>query len=238
MFGGSSIDHARPRYTILSWSGGKDSALTYHRLVDKGYIVEYILNMNVRDAPAYHGPQQLVKAQVSQCLGVRGIYVDTSWRSYERDLLAVLSHARSLGVRYYATGDIYLEEHRSWNKNIASRAGLEHLSPIWLDDGEKSIKLVEEVLNLGVRAIIVRAVEGTPASKRVGEELTLDLAYEMAEANLDPAGERGEYHTVVVDAPFFRYRIELTCSRKSRARDPVTGNMYSVLDICGWRIVR
>ena len=37
----------------------------------------------------------------------------------------------------------------------------------------------------------------------LGRRLTLDLLGDLTSAHVDPCGEHGEYHTVVVDAPLF-----------------------------------
>ena len=40
--------------------------------------------------------------------------------------------------------------------------------------------------------------------------LTLDLLDAIAEAGIDPCGEHGEYHTVVLDAPHFASPLDVT----------------------------
>ncbi len=207
----------------VSWSGGKDSYLAMHLAWERGDRILYAVNMHVENRVSYHGPRWLLMAQVG-ALGVTGVFVRTTWEAYERDFKALLKGLRELGVDRVVFGDIYIEEHRRWVERVCSEVGLEALEPLW---GVGSRASVERALRLGVKALIVRAYDREPLSRYVGRILDWDALEELEKGGVDPAGERGEYHTVVLDAPLYSYRIEILGGVFERVEGDFGGRSYS-----------
>jgi uncharacterized protein (TIGR00290 family) len=189
----------------VSWSGGKDSYLAMHIACEKGYRPYYAVHMFVENIVSYHGPPWLLMSQVG-ALGITGIFARTSWEGYEEDFKAILRRLRSLGVEKMIFGDIYIEAHRQWVDKVCEEVGIEALEPLW---GSNSYEVVKKALEIGVKPLIIRAYDEEPLSKYVGKILDWSAIEDFVRNGIDPAGEHGEYHTVVIDAPLYRYRIEI-----------------------------
>ena len=83
-----------------------------------------------------------------------------------------------------------------------TRAGFEHRELLW---GEPSMELAYEIVERGYRALVVSVHLEMNAVPFLGRELDADLLTDIGITDdLDPCGERGEYHTFVFDGPEFQ----------------------------------
>ena len=119
-------------------------------------------------------------------------------RGREREeTVAVL---RRLGASEVIAGDVYIEDHLRYMEGVASEAGATLREPLWGRDPED---LIYEIVESGVKARIigVRSAPEEALGMNITSE-TVDRLVELArKGGWDPLGERGEYHTIVVDSP-------------------------------------
>ncbi len=115
----------------------------------------------------------------------------------------------SLDVDYIIAGDIFLEEHLSWVKWLAGRAGVEALEPLW---GRNTPELAEEMLNAGFEYAIIAVNREKLSKEWLGYTFSSpgDLAL-FLEANpgIDPIGEFGEFHTATLSTPLSKVSFNL-----------------------------
>ena len=79
-------------------------------------------------------------------------------------------------------------------------AGLTAVQPIW---GEPTDAILREFLASGSEALIVTARASLLDSSWLGRTLTASMLDELPAIGVDPCGELGEYHTLVVNSPRF-----------------------------------
>ncbi|MEM2670771.1 MAG: diphthine--ammonia ligase [Sulfolobales archaeon] len=197
------------RIAAASWSGGKDSYLAFHSAYEKGLRILYTIHMHVEDMVSYHGPLDIIMAQQAS-LNTIGIVRRTTWGEYEKHFKEILAGLKRIGVEAAVFGDIYIEDHRLWVERVCREIGIEALEPLW---GFNSLENVRRALNMGVKALIVRVHDREPLSKHVGRVLDGEVIEDLVREGIDPSGEHGEYHTIVLDAPLFRYRVEIVEGR-------------------------
>lgn len=128
-----------------------------------------------------------------------------SWETYTPvlvDLLHTMKHER--GIEGMVFGDIDLEPHREWCQRVCAEVGLECLHPLW---GEPRDALVRECLDTDIEAIVVAVKVDVLPESILGQVLDATLLREFESRGIDPAGEQGEYHTLVVNGPMFRYKL-------------------------------
>jgi len=196
----------KPRAAI-SWSGGKDSYLALHRSCST-YDVVAMITMFGEDGgrSRSHGLRpEVVEAQAHR-LGLtlcRGL---GSWATYEDGYRRALSDARALGITHVIFGDIMYESNREFPERVCAAEGLIPVEPLW---GEPTATLYREFVATGAEARIVTVRDGVLDTSWLGRRLTLDLLPEITATGVDPCGENGEYHTVVVNAPLFSSRISV-----------------------------
>ncbi|MCF8009553.1 MAG: hypothetical protein K9K32_07275, partial [Halanaerobiales bacterium] len=68
---------------------------------------------------------------------------------------------------------------------------------------------LEQFLNLGFKAMVVVVNEKFLGKRYLGRILDNDLIEEFKKIGIDPSGENGEYHTVVLDGPIFEYEVKV-----------------------------
>lgn len=193
----------------LAWSGGKDSALVLDRLHAEGaraaILVQNVDRRTSRDRA--HGVPDFVTAAQAAALGLTLTQFRTDWAGYGAGLEEVLRTARSeRGVTAVAFGDIDQEEHRRWNEEIARQVGLEPLFPLW---GQDHVRIVREVVDRGWRAVVVAVRPPLDASflgRSLDEPTFVD---DVVARGASAAGEGGEYHTLVIDGPLFKKRLDV-----------------------------
>jgi uncharacterized protein (TIGR00290 family) len=210
---------------VLSWSGGKDSALALDALSsDPGVEVVGLLTSVTRgyDRISVHGVRRsMLEAQVERLgLPLFEISLDPSCtnEAYEAAFHAALGHIRRelSEVRYIAFGDLFLEDVRTYRERLLAGSGFEPMFPIWgLDTAALARRFIADGFSARVVCVDTTQLDAGFAGRLFDEELLTDLP-----PTADPCGERGEFHTFVSDGPQFsapiRYRVGETVLRDER----------------------
>ncbi len=197
---------------ILSWSGGKDAALTLYELrQSKKYVVSALLTTVTEeyDRISMHGVRRVLLELQTQAVGLPLekvlISKDTSDEEYGLKMQEVLEKCLAAGISSVAFGDIFLEDVRKYREDNLSKIGMEAVFPLWQRD---TSELAQTFIDLGFEAVVTcvdsdfldGAFVGRAFDERFLSELPLDI---------DPCGENGEFHTFVYAGPLFRSRIPL-----------------------------
>ncbi|HJV21608.1 MAG TPA: diphthine--ammonia ligase [Holophagaceae bacterium] len=206
---------------VCSWSGGKDSALAFHRAVQAGLRPVALLTMFKEDGARSrsHGLRPEVLAAQAEALGLPLIQGHATWDGYEREFIGKLREARTLGAEVAVFGDIDLQPHRDWEEKVCAEAGLTPHLPLWL---EPRRKLVDELLGAGFQARLVAVRAGRLPMEFLGRTLDPALVDAIEAHGCDACGEEGEYHSAVVAGPGFASPLEL-----------VPGDITKVQDVWG-----
>jgi len=196
----------KPRAAV-SWSGGKDSYLALHRSVTRFDIVAAITMFNDDGTRSRsHGLRPEVVELQAQRLGLAHVHACGSWASYEEAYCGALREARALGVTHVIFGDIMYASNREFPERVCAAEGLTAIEPLW---GELTASLFREFVSTGATARIVTVRDGVLDRTWLGQTLTMDMLPEFERMGVDPCGEHGEYHTVVVDAPLFKSALPI-----------------------------
>ena len=195
---------------LLSWSGGKDSALALRELERSGECEIAALLTTVTDATGrigMHAVRRELVGRQAESLGLplRELVVPPFPPNevYEAAMRNVLQEFAASGVRRVAFGDLFLEDIRAYREGMLAGLGLRGLYPVW---GRDTSALVREFLDVGFRAVLVCVDVEVLDASFAGRELDRTLLAELPEG-VDPCGENGEFHTFVFDGPGFRAPI-------------------------------
>ncbi|MCX6956178.1 MAG: adenine nucleotide alpha hydrolase [Verrucomicrobia bacterium] len=202
---------------VFCWSGGKDSALALHRLLQDGrYEVVALLttcNEHYRRV-SMHGVRLELLDEQERALGLplEKIFVSrlSSNEEYVQKMAASLAAHRAAGVTACVYGDIFLEDLRRWREDHLARAGLRGIFPLWkIDSGE----LMREFIALGFGSVVCCANDAWLDWRAVGRNLDADFLRDLP-AGVDPCGENGEYHSFAFAGPIFRQPVSFTVGEK------------------------
>ncbi len=212
-------------YALMS-SGGKDSTLALDRARRDGVDVRYLVNIydGASQRVAFHGVRaDLIAAQAEACgLDLMAVHTDAD-NPYEPVLLRTLKDLAQRGVTGIVFGNIHLADVREWYETRVTAAGLAHVEPLW---GEPPLSLVREVVERGFRPIVVSVDLQQGAADLLGREIDEDFVTTVEARNdMDPCGERGEYHTFVYAGPTFNEPIAIERGEVREERN------HSLLDL-------
>jgi uncharacterized protein (TIGR00290 family) len=198
---------------VVAWSGGKDSALALHEILESGrYEVQELLTTVTRDYDriSIHGVRSVLLEQQAKALGFplekTFISKGASDEEYETELLKALKRQRDAGVSSMVFGDIFLEDIRKYRERMLMKVSVNGVFPLWKKDTRT---LARRFIQLGFKAVIASVDSEVLAKDFVGREYDERFLSDLPE-NVDPCGENGEFHSFVYDGPIFHERVSFT----------------------------
>ncbi|MBI3321279.1 MAG: diphthine--ammonia ligase [Candidatus Omnitrophica bacterium] len=197
---------------LMCWSGGKDSALALHAVLqDPSLHVEALLT-TVTDGYeriSMHGVRCALLVQQAQAIGLPleqvRIPMQASNALYEEAMARLLLRYRERGVSRVVFGDLFLEDIRSYRERQLAKLGMRGIFPLWLRETQA---LAQTFLVSGFKAILVCVDPTQIAPSFAGREFDERLLAELP-PRADPCGEHGEFHTFVYDGPLFRHPVRV-----------------------------
>lgn len=211
-------------FALMS-SGGKDGTLALDRARRGGLDVRWYGSVFEGNTGRlrFHGVRAELVAAQARALGLEPVLTRTHPDTFEEAFSRLLADLKDRGCTGVLFGNITLAEVRQWYEERVTAAGLEHHELLW---GEPSMELAYEVVERGYRALVVAVNLEMAARPFLGRELDADLLTELGITDdLDPCGERGEYHTFVFDGPEFRHPIGFNVG------DPMEREGHRFLDL-------
>ncbi|KPK24778.1 MAG: hypothetical protein AMJ70_00835 [Dehalococcoidia bacterium SG8_51_3] len=201
---------------IVSWSGGKDSALSLYEIQRSGkyQVASLITSINEHhDRVSMHGVRREMLEQQAQALGLPLIKIpipmDCSEEEYESRLMGVLNQVKSDGIEHVVFGDIFLEWIKEYREKNLSRVGMTPILPIW---GRDTRELAQSFIALGFKAVITCVNTKAMPEDFLGRVFDEHLLAELP-PKVDPGGENGEFHSFVFAGPIFQESIPYTLGR-------------------------
>lgn len=199
---------------LLSWSGGKDAAWALHALrvrgdvdvvgllttLTEGYdrVSMQGIRRDVLHAQAHAAGLPLVEAWIPQAAD------NAAYVANFTDALAQ-AQARWPGLAHIAYGDLLLEDIRAWREALCASLGWTPLFPLF---GRDTARLAREMIEGGLRAhlccVDTTQLDAACAGRAFDAALIDDLP-----PDIDPCGERGEFHTCVSAGPMFAAPLAL-----------------------------
>jgi uncharacterized protein (TIGR00290 family) len=193
---------------LLSWSGGKDSALALQALsANPEYRVAGLVTAVTRgyDRISIHGVRrELLEAQAASVgLPLHLIHLEPgcSNQDYERAFHEGLRQAGSLtpGCSHLAFGDLFLQDVRTYRERLLEGSGWTPLFPLWeVETAALARRFVDDGFEARLVCVDTTLLDGEFAGRAFDLALLRDLP-----AAADPCGERGEFHTFVSNGPGF-----------------------------------
>jgi uncharacterized protein (TIGR00290 family) len=191
---------------MVSWSSGKDSAWMVHVLRQRGDVQLGGLLTTINEAAqrvAMHAVRVDVLRAQAEALGlpVWEIPIPSPCPNevYERAMAEAVSRAVEDGFTHVAFGDLFLEDVRRYREDRLAGTGLAPLFPLF---GADTTALAREMVAAGLRARITCLNPKALDRRFAGREFDAALLAELP-AEIDPCGERGEFHTCAYAGPMF-----------------------------------
>jgi len=208
------------------FTGGKDSVYATHLAMETGETVTHLVSMRPKrlDSWMYHSVNLHLVPLSAEALGKPLVQAETSGEKEEEleDLKKVLS---GLGVDGVVSGAIASTYQRSRIERICRELGLVPVTPLW---GRDPAHLLEEMIDSGM-VIVVTAVAALGLDEswlgRILNHAALRALVDLSRRyGINVCGDGGEMETLVLDAPFFRKRLQVLRTEKSWEGD--SGSLF------------
>ena len=197
---------------LFCWSGGKDSAMALHTLLQCKDVRVVALLTTITDEYnriSMHGVRRELLVQQAQSIGLplHEVCIPPQCVNpvYEARMEEALRVHYQAGVRTVAFGDIFLEDLRAYREKNLARIAMNAIFPIWKRDTRE---LISSFHTAGFRAVAVcidpKVLDRTFAGRELDVQFFRDLP-----PNVDLCGENGEFHTFVFDGPIFHEPIRI-----------------------------
>jgi uncharacterized protein (TIGR00290 family) len=205
---------------LMSWSGGKDSAVALHELQREGREIAGLMTMVAGDADrvSVHGvPRDLVRRQATALgLPLHEVVLPSrpSNAEYEAAIGELFAAQRAAGVGTVAFGDLFLEDVRAYRDGLCARLGMRPIYPVW---GRETRAFATDCAAYGFRTVLCCVDLAKLDLGFAGRELDAALLADLP-PGVDPCGENGEFHTFVFAGPNFTGPIPIEIGARE-ARD-------------------
>lgn len=198
---------------LLSWSSGKDCAWALHLLKSDPnlQVCGLLTTVNTEfDRVAMHGTRRAVLEAQAAAADLPLWIVPLPWPCtnaiYEDRMAAACQRAVDEKIDALAFGDLFLEDVRNYRLRQLEGTGLEPLFPVW---GIPTADLARQMLAGGLKARITCVDSQQLPARFAGREFDAAFLHDLP-ADVDPCGERGEFHSCVYAGPMFRSPLNLT----------------------------
>jgi uncharacterized protein (TIGR00290 family) len=195
---------------LIAWSSGKDSAWALHEARQSGeYEIVGALTTVTETfgRVSMHGVrEELLMAQLA-AIGIPPNIIPIPFpcpnEVYEARMETALSQAKAQGVTHVIFGDLFLEDVRAYREAKMAGTGVAPVFPLWQRPTDA---LARAMIDGGLKTHLVTIDLKVLPKSFAGREFDAAFLDDLP-AGVDPCGERGEFHTCVLDGPMFSRAI-------------------------------
>lgn len=212
------------RLAIL-FSGGKDSTYAAFLARKYGHEVACLITLDSenKDSFMFHTPSIRSTATQAKAMGIP--LLEQTTKGVKEEELDDLRDAFMLAqdefhIEGVVTGAVESVYQAARVQKICNSLGLEVFNPLWQQEQEA---LLRELVENGFKAIVV-GVAAYPLGKEwLGREIDAGVIDELLglreEYKINPAGEGGEFETLVLDCPLFSSPLTINEQKISGERN-------------------
>jgi diphthine-ammonia ligase len=197
-------------------TSGKDSAMALSRTLKRGHEVKYLVTMIPKreDSWMFHYPNIHMTEFFAEAVDIP--LVKTETLGVKEDELADLKQTLAqLDIEGVVSGAISSYYQKKRLDEICQDLSMRHLAPLWHED---PLGLLKEMITLNMETVIVGVyaygLDETWLGKKIDEDTVNALVGLNRNFEVSIVGEGGEYETLVLNAPFFKKRIQLIKTKK------------------------
>lgn len=195
----------------ILFSGGKDSVYAFHLANLSGFDIRCLIKIipKSNESMMFHHPFTH-EIDFEKVLQIPQLSITVSYNDDELvKLKEVLSTAKEkYNINYVFTGAIASEYQRMRINFICEELGLKTVSPLWHKKQEQVIKEQVNIFSVQVVSVTAMGLDKQLLLKPL-DDLFLNKIF-SSKTLTNKAFEGGEAETLVLDAPEYKYKLELT----------------------------
>ena len=191
------MDDVRNMKAAALFSGGKDSLYAVQLVEKQGIKVDHLMSLlPTLPWPSPHAENMESLKILAKSMGKHLTIVDCHKKE------ALVEALKSLDVDALVAGDIDVEAHVTAFDAICKQVGMELLEPIY---GRDTSEFFHEIFGSGFKALITGVNLKDMGEEWLGFIISEETGAEFLSkiGNVDPLGENGEFHTLVLECPLY-----------------------------------
>ncbi len=198
------------------FSGGKDSVYAIMKMWKPDILIYFIYDF---PRPSPHTINMGKMIELASLLDIP-IIVKKLHKNYEH--IEAANFLKKLNTNEIIAGDIYLD--RNYLEAVSHECNATLYEPLWLRNPED---LLREEINEGIQPLIIGTVLKMKkwCGKVINKDNIEDFIKDAKMNNIDPAGEKGEYHTLVLDSPLQFKRLKFKRIIKKKYNDYIIAKL-------------
>lgn len=182
---------------------------------------EIALFVNFRwDEPSLSHPLSITRMQ-SQAVNKPFLWERVQTPYLESYKASIIYLKNKYGIEAVVTGDITVDAfHGKWIDKVCKDTGVEVIKPLW---EQNRTKLMKKLLASGLEVILTCVKEPYFTEdwlgRKIDDRCLQDLQALHEKNGVDICGEFGEYHTMVMDAPFFTKTVQISTFKMQKTEN-------------------
>jgi len=196
------------------FSGGKDSTYALMKASESEEVVCLITVISKnKESYMFHTPNIEITKLQAEAMGFPLIQATSTGKKEEelQDLKRAMEEAKErFGIEGVVSGAVESVYQSKRIKRICDELNLQCLNPLWKKDQEELLKqILKNKFKVIISGVFAYPLDEKWLGKEVDEGLVGELVKLREKYKISPSGEGGEIETTVLDAPFFKKRIEI-----------------------------
>ncbi len=196
------------------FSGGKDSCYALYKAqkTDEVACLISVISKN-KESYMFHTPNISLTKLQAEAIGIPLIQKSTEGRKEDelKDLKSAIRDAIGTHkIEGIVTGAIESVYQAKRVQKICNELNIWCFNPLWMKDQKELLhELVENGFHIIITGIFAYPLDEKWLGRKIDEKVIDELAVLEEKYQMNPAGEGGEIETTVIDAPFFKKRVEI-----------------------------
>jgi len=191
------------------FSGGKDSVFALYLAKQKGWDITHLVTIQSQNPESfmYHTVNIHLVEQLSQALDIP-LSIARTQGEKEKELSDLEEILKTLDVEGVVSGAIASDYQRKRIEQICTDLNIESITPLWHQD---QTSILYNQINAGFTILIVgvfaEGFDATWLGRTLNKQTIEEITMIQERYGINPAGEGGEYETLVIDGPIFKQSI-------------------------------
>ncbi len=203
------------------FSGGKDSTYAAWLAKKEGHEISCLISVFSENPDSYmfHTPNINLVEKQAEVMEI-SLIIEKSKGKKEIELddlkAAIKTAAKKYKIEGIVTGALHSVYQTSRIQKICDDLNLQCINPLWhKDEFEYLNELIEDKFKIIITAVAAYPLDKIWLGREIDREFISDVTKLHKKYKIHPAGEGGEFETLVLDCPLFKHGLKVKSKKIS-----------------------
>ncbi len=197
------------------FSGGKDSTYAGYLAKEAGHDITCLISLHSKNKDSYmfHTPTIELTNEQANLMNIPLIIQETKGEKEKEleDLKKAIKKAiKEFSIKGIVTGAVESVYQSSRIQRICNELGIECFNPLWQKDQIELLnELIKDKFKIIISSVAAYPLDKTWIGKTIDKKLIEELRKLQEKYKINPAGEGGEFESLVINCPLFKKELKL-----------------------------